>query len=182
MGVLGCFSLVASTLSDSLINHINYEWTPPVGGTATTFPSMAKALMDKLHALSGTTGLAGQFLLFHKAMRIWVKPQTANENISTLMQLFDQMKQAGLDLPESLCAMILLSHLPDDMFNLASTITQTVAVPSFDIETIAGRILAEMDLWAMHRPLAFQISAVASEEPSVNRTDIIQCGPPPQNQ
>ena len=65
------------------------------------------------------------------------------------MQLFDQMKQAGLDLPQSFHAMILLSHLPDEMFNLTFTITQTVAVPSFDMETVASRILAEMDLWAM---------------------------------
>ena len=137
---------MASTLSDSLINHVNYEWTPPVGGAAVTFPSVAKALMDKLHALFGTTGLTSQFLLFHKAMQ--VKPQTANENISALMQLFDQMKQAGLDLPQSFHAMILLSHLPDEMFNLASTITQTVAAATFDMETVAGRILAKMDLWA----------------------------------
>ena len=62
--------LVASTLSDSLINHVDYTWTPLVGGTAATFPSVAKVLMDKLHALFGTTGLAGQLLLFHKAMQI----------------------------------------------------------------------------------------------------------------
>ena len=62
--------LITNTLSDSLINHINYEWTPLVSGAAATFPSVAKALMDKLHVLFGTTGLAGQFLLFHKAM--WI--------------------------------------------------------------------------------------------------------------
>ena len=145
--------LIASTLSNSFINHINYEWTPPVGGAAATFPSVAKALMDKLHALFGTTGLTGQLLLFHKAMWIRVKPQTANENISTLMQLFDQMKQAGLDLSQSFCAMILLSHLSDKIFNLASTITQTVAIPSFNMETVASRILAKMDLWATCQPL-----------------------------
>ena len=61
---------MASTLSNALVNHINYEWTPLVGSTATTFPSVAKVLMDKLHVLFGTTGLAGQFLLFHKAMQI----------------------------------------------------------------------------------------------------------------
>ena len=173
---------MASTLSDSLINHVNYEWTPLVGSAPATFPFVAKVLMDKLHVLFGTTGLAGQFLLFHKAMWIRVKPPTANENISALMQLFDQVKQAGLDLPRSFCAMILLFHLPDEMFNLASTVMQTVAVPSFDMETIASRILAEMDLWAMCQPLASRISAVASEEPSANRTNIIWHGPPPQNQ
>ena len=49
---------------------------------------------------------------------------------------------------KSFCAMILLSHLPNDMFTLTSTITQTVAVANFDLETIASRILAEIDLWA----------------------------------
>ena len=61
--------LVASTLDDSLINHVNYTWVPPVGTAAPTFPSVAKALMDKLHSLFGTTGLTGQFLLFHRVMR-----------------------------------------------------------------------------------------------------------------
>ena len=73
--------LIASTLDDTLINHVSYTWAPPVGTTAPTFPFVAKALMDKLHMLFGTTGLAGQFLLFHKVMRNQVKPQTANENI-----------------------------------------------------------------------------------------------------
>ena len=87
------------------------------------------------------------------------------------MQPFNQMKPAGLDLPQSFCAMILLSHLPDEMFNLASTITQTVAVATFHMETVASRILAKMDLWATRRPLASWITAVQSEESSANRTN-----------
>ena len=173
--------LVASTLDNSLINHVSYTWAPPVGTASPTFPSVAKALMDKLHTLFGTTGLTGQFLLFHKVMRNQVKPQTANENISSLIQLFDQLRQAGLNLPQSFRTMILLSHLSDDMFTLASTITQTIAVANFDLETVASRILAEIDLWAMRRPLASRISAVQSEESSANRTTVIRCGPPPQN-
>ena len=78
--------------------------------------------------------------------------------------------------------MILLSHLPDDMFTLASTITQTVAVANFNLETVASRILAEIDLWATRRPLASRISAIQSEESSANRTTVIWHGPPPQNQ
>ena len=173
--------LIASTLDDSLINHVTYTWAPPVGTTAPTFPSVAKALMDKLHMLFGTTGLTGQFLLFHKIMRHWVNPWTANENISSLIQLFDQLHQAGLDLPQSFHAMILLSDLSDDMFTLASTITQTIAVANFDLETIASRILAEIDLRATCRPLASRISAIQSKEASANRTTVIRC-PPPQNQ
>ena len=92
--------LVASTLDDSLINHVIYTWVPPVGTAAPTFPSVTKALMDKLHSLFGTTGLAGQFLLFHRVLRNRVHPHTANENISSLIQLFDQLRQAGLDLPQ----------------------------------------------------------------------------------
>ena len=174
--------LIASTLDDSLINHVTYTWVPPVGTTPPTFPSVAKALMDKLHSLFGTTGLAGQFLLFHRVMRNRVHPRTANENISSLIQLFDQLCQAGLDLPQSFRAMILLSHLPDNMFTLASTITQTVAIANFDLKTVASRILAEIDLRAMRRPLASRISAVQSEESSANRTTVIRRGPPPQNQ
>ena len=133
--------LIASTLDNTLINHVSYTWVPPVGTAPPTFPSVAKALMDKLHSLFGITGLAGQFLLFHRAMWVRVKPQTANENISALIQLFDQLHQAGLDLPQSFRAMILLSHLPDDMFTLAPTITQTVAIANFELETVASRNL-----------------------------------------
>ena len=174
--------LIASTLDDSLINHVTYTWAPLVGTAVPTFPSVAKALMDKLHSLFGTTGLTGQFLLFHRVMRNWVHPRTANENISSLVQLFDQLRQAGLDLPQSFHAMILLSHLSDDMFTLTSTITQTIAVANFDLETVANRILAEIDLQATRRPLAFRISAIQSEESSANRTTVIRRGPPPQNQ
>ena len=78
--------------------------------------------------------------------------------------------------------MILLSHLPNDVFTLASTITQTVAVVNFDLKTIASRILVEIDLRAMRQPLASRISAIQSEEPSANRTTVIQRSPPPQNQ
>ena len=174
--------LIASILDDSLINHVTYTWAPLVGTAAPAFPSVAKALMDKLHTLFGTTSLAGQFLLFHKVMQNRVKPQTANKNISSLIQLFDQLHQAGLDLPQSFCAMILLSHLSDDMFTLASTITQTIAIANFDLETVASRILAEIDLRATRQPLASQISAVQSEEASANWTTVIWHGPPPQNQ
>ena len=137
--------LIASTLDDSLINRVSYTWDPPVSTTVPMFPYVAKALMDKLHMLFGTTSLVGQFLLFHKVIRNQVNPCIANKNISCLIQLFDQLGQAGLDVPQSFWAMILLSH-PDDMLTLASTITQTVAIANFDLETIASRILAEIDL------------------------------------
>ena len=78
--------------------------------------------------------------------------------------------------------MILLSHHPNNMFTLASTITQTVAVANFALKTVASRVLAEIDLRATRRPLASRISAVQSEESSANSTTVIRHGPPPQNQ
>ena len=112
----------------------------------TNLPLCGKSPYGQTPYALGTTSLVGQFLLFHRVMWNQVKPQTANENISSLIQLFDQLHQADLDLPQPFHAIILLSHLPNDMFTLASTITQTVAVANFDLETVAGRILAKIDL------------------------------------
>lgn len=67
---------IASMLNDNLISHVDYNWAPPIGGAAATFPSVTKALMDKLHVLFGTTGLASQFHFFHKAMCICIHLQT----------------------------------------------------------------------------------------------------------
>ena len=63
--VLDCCILgfIAGTISDSLTTHINYDWEDQ-----TTCPSVSKALWKKLKSLFGTTGLAGQFNLFHKAL------------------------------------------------------------------------------------------------------------------
>ena len=54
---------IASTISNSLTTHVNYDWEDQ-----TTCPSVSKALWKKLKSLFGTTGLAGQFNLFHKAL------------------------------------------------------------------------------------------------------------------
>ena len=55
---------IAGTISDSLTTHVNYDWKDQ-----TTCPSVFKALWEKLKSLFGTTGLARQFNLFHKALR-----------------------------------------------------------------------------------------------------------------
>ena len=54
---------IAGTISDSLTTHINYDWE-----NQTTYPSVSKALWEKLKFLFRTTGLARQFNLFHKAL------------------------------------------------------------------------------------------------------------------
>ena len=51
--------LIANTLNDTLINHFSYTWAPLVGAATPTFPSVAKALMDKLHVPFRITGLTG---------------------------------------------------------------------------------------------------------------------------
>ena len=54
---------IAGTISNSLTTHVNYDWEDQ-----TTCPSVSKALWKKLKSLFGTTGLAGQFNLFHKTL------------------------------------------------------------------------------------------------------------------
>ena len=53
---------IAGTISNSLTTHVNYDWEDQ-----TTCPSVSKPLWEKLKSLFRTTGLAGQFNLFHKA-------------------------------------------------------------------------------------------------------------------
>ena len=48
------------------------------------------------------------------------------------MSLFDQMTQAGLDLPQTFRAMILLNNLPPKYNSLTSTIAQTITIANFD--------------------------------------------------
>jgi hypothetical protein len=48
--------LMASTIDNSLLSHVIYDWADPA-----TFPSIFKALWDKLKALFGTTGFAAIF-------------------------------------------------------------------------------------------------------------------------
>ena len=101
------------------------------------------------------------------------------------MSLFDQMTQAGLDLPQTFCAMILFNNLPPKYNSLTSTIVQTITIANFDMQHVTAAILMEMDLRTTRKPLHAQISAIQeSEDPSslINRTNVIRCGPPNQNQ
>ena len=155
---------IAGTISDSLTTHVNYDWADQVA-----CPSVSKALWEKLKSLFGTTGLAGQFNLFHKALHTRIHPRSTNEDISTVVQLFEQMTQAGLNLPESFHAMIILTLLPDDFFTLSSTITQTVEEVNFTVDTITSRVLRELDLRSSRKPLSARISNVEFDEPSKER-------------
>ena len=162
---------IAGTISNSLTIHVNYDWKDQ-----TICPSVSKALWEKFKFLFRTTGLAGQINLFHKALHTWIHPQSANEDISNVVQLFEQMTQAGLNLPQSFRAMIILTLLPNDFFTLSSTITQTVEETNFTVDTITSCVLCEINLCSLCKPLSSQITNVEFEEPtaSANRTNIIQ--------
>ena len=54
---------MASTIDDSLLSHVVYEWT-----NLLTFPSISKDLWDKLKTLFGTTGFAAVFHLFKQVV------------------------------------------------------------------------------------------------------------------
>ena len=50
------------------------------------------------------------------------------------MSLFGQMTQAGLDLPQTFRAMILLNNLPPEYNCFTSTIVQTITIANFDMQ------------------------------------------------
>ena len=170
---------ITGTISDSLTIHVSYDWEDQA-----TCPSISKALWEKLKSLFRTTGLARQFNLFHKALDTWIHPQSANEDISTVIQLFEQMTQVGLNLPQLFQAMIILILLLDNFFTLSFTITQTVEETNFTIDTITSCVLHEINLCSLYKPLSSQITNIEFEEPSAsaNRTNIIWCSPPTNNQ
>jgi len=173
--------LMASTISDSLLTHVNYEWTDPV-----VCPSILKALWDILRGLFGTVGIPGQFNLFYQALRLRIDPENANSSINEYHVHFQKLVEAGYNLPETLRTMILLSGLPTNYFALTSTITQIVDPVNFNMSTISKWILMDMDLCATRKPLHAWISQAESRgqssSTSVNRTNVIKCSPPPQNQ
>ena len=170
---------IAGAISDSLTTNVNYDWK-----NQATYPFVSKALWEKLQSLFGTTRLARQFNLFYKALCTWIYPHSTNEDISTIVQLFKQMTQAGLNLLQSFRAMIILTLLPNDFFILSSTITQTVEETNFTIDTITSWVLHEINLHSLCKPLSSWITNFEFEEPSasVNRTNFIQCSPPTNNQ
>ena len=80
--------------------------------------------------------------------------------------------------------MIILTLLSDDFFALFSTITQIVEKTIFTIDTITSHVLCEINLCSLHKLLSSQIANVEFKEPlaSANRTNVIWCGPPTNNQ
>ena len=99
--------LMASMIDNLLLSHVIYDWADPA-----MFPSISKALWDKLKTLLSTTGLAAVFCLFKEVSSKHVHIQHTQTDINDIMLLFDQMTQAGLDLSQTFHAMILLNNLP----------------------------------------------------------------------
>ena len=106
--------LMASMIDDLLLSHVVYDWADPA-----TFPSISKALWDKLKTLFGTTGFTAVFRLFKQVSLKHVHIQHAQTDINDIMSLFDQMTQAGLDLPQTFRAIILLNNLPPKYIQLS---------------------------------------------------------------
>ena len=144
---------------------------------------MCKAFLEKLLALFDKAGVQGQFFLFHKITQTCIHPRQATEDISSIIQLFNQLTQSGLNLPNSFRAMLIFTQLPDDLFGLASTTTQTLKDGDFNTDNVTKAILADLNLRTACRPLASWISEVSGElSSSANQTNVIRCGPPNQNQ
>ena len=161
--------LIAGTVNNSLTSHVDFDWADQEN-----FPSVAKAFWKKLQSLFGKAGVQGQFFLFHKITRTCIHFHQATEDISSIIQLFDQLTQSGLNLSNSFCAMLILTQLSDNLFGLASTTTQTLKDYDFNTDNITKAILADLNLCATHRPLTSQILEVSGEpSSSANRMNVI---------
>ena len=170
--------LMAGTVNDSLTSHVNFKWADQQN-----YSSVAKAFWEKLLALFGKAGVQGQFFLFLKITQTHIHPRQATVDISSIIQLFNQLIQSGLNLPNSFRAMLILTQLPDDLFGLASTIMQTLKDGDFNTDNVTKAILAYLNLHATRQPLASWISEVSREpSSSANQTNVIQRGLPNQNQ
>ena len=120
--------LMACIIDNSLLSHVIYDWANPA-----IFPSIFKALWDKLKTLLSTIGLVAVFRLFKQVSFKHVRIQHTQTDINDIMFLFDQMTQAGLDLSQTFRAMILLNNLPPEYNSLASSIVQTITIANFDM-------------------------------------------------
>jgi len=139
--------------------------------------------MDHLKGLFRTVRLPEQFNLFYQALCLSIDPINLNSCINEYHIHFQKLMKAGYNLPKTLCAMILLSGLPNNYFALTFIITQTVKPANFNMSTVSKQILMDMDLYTMHKPLHAQISqAEFRGQPSVSRINVIKQCPPPQNQ
>ena len=124
--------LMASTVDDSLLSHVVYDWAGPA-----MFPSISKTLWDKLKTLFGTTGFAAVFRLFTQVSSDHVRIQNWHQQYHVS---FDQMTQAGLDLLKTFHAMILLNNLPPEYNSLTSIIVQTITIANFDMQHVTADI------------------------------------------
>jgi len=68
--------LMASTISDSLLTHVSYEWANSI-----VCPSISKALWDILKGLFGTVEIPGQFNLFYQTLHLRIDPENANSSM-----------------------------------------------------------------------------------------------------
>ena len=153
--------IIANTLNNSLLHNVSYDYASTATG-ASSHPSVAKAIWDKMATLFSFQGLSGQYL-FHQALGLEICTCSANEDINQINLFFEQMTSAGLDLPDFFHTMFLLTCLLYDLFSFCSTVSQTVAPNDFTVNTITQRILSEINLCSTRQPLQFHISNVENE-------------------
>ena len=144
--------IITNTLNDSLLHNVSYDYASTATG-APSYPSIAKAIWDKIAMLFGFLGLSGQFHLFHQALGLEIHTYSANKNINQINSFFEKMTSTGLDLPDSFCIMFLFTHLPHDFFSFCLTVSQTIAPNDFTVDTIIQRILSKIDLCSTRQPL-----------------------------
>ena len=116
------------------MQHLQKDAYVTAGGIAC--PSLVKNLWDQLAALYAPTGIISQYEAFSQALGIWIidpsdhsnhhrsddLPITMASQINALTSTYDKMSTVGLQLPDNLRTMILLSALPSSYRPRVSTI------------------------------------------------------------
>ena len=73
--------IIANILNDSLLYNVSYEYASTTTG-ASSHPSIAKAIWDRMAMLFSSQSLSGQFHLFYQALGLEIHTCSANEDIN----------------------------------------------------------------------------------------------------
>ena len=124
--------------------HIKENLRTSVSKTYNTmFDSFSHTTLANLAKLYATTGPTGQFHLFREIVNWRLTGGDISSEIGHLINLFAQLKGAGLDLPNNLHAMLICTGLGDAYSSLVTTAIHTIGTADFTPDKILPMIHAE---------------------------------------
>jgi hypothetical protein len=128
-------------------------------------------------------------MLFSDLLHTRVELNKFFEGLSTITSQFTQLDTAGLIVPPTLKAMILLSRLPSSFDGMISHAIQTVEEADFTVDNLLPHISKEVNTQKSGlmstKTLAHRLSSSSSSSSQphahANRTSALKRGPGPQH-